>query len=121
MYGRVLESPSGPTGRHSVLNTHTKGCATPITRKHARAPPHAAATAVRAPPGTVPLDYVPARAAAYQLTWYQQERSAKSSAAVCVAPRAIHTSVRRAKNSTSSRPEQASKGHDLGFGVGHRA
>ena len=52
--------------------------------------------------------------------WYHEERSAKSSAVVCVAPRAIQTSVRRAKSSTSSRPEQASKGHDLGFGVGHR-
>ena len=59
--------------------------------------------------------------AEHQQTWYQEERSEESSAAVCVAPRAIQTSVRCALNCTRSRPEEASKRHDLGFGVGRRA
>lgn len=59
--------------------------------------------------------------AEHQQTWYQEERSEESSAAVCVSARAIQNSVRYSKNSTSSRPEEASKRHDLGFGVGRRA
>ena len=55
--------------------------------------------------------------AEHQQTWYQEERSEESSAAVCVSERAIKTSWRHSKNSTSSRPEEASKRHDLGFGV----
>ena len=45
-----------------MLRTHTKRYATPNTHKRAPPPPHASATAARAPPGTVSLDYVHARA-----------------------------------------------------------
>ena len=57
----------------------------------------------------------------HQQTWYHEERSEESSAAVWVSLCAIQNSVRRAKNSTSNRLEEASKRHDLGFGVGRRA
>ena len=40
---------------------------------------------------------------------------------VCVSTHTLQTSAQAAFLWKRSRPEQASKGHDLGFGVGRRA